>query len=231
MGLLLKGKAVFTDCTGSGEAFELLPGDMVFVPVTTRYVSNWYGDVEYISLHFLFEYRSALGKNNNFKLQKVTFEDKQEKIQLFHDILSLFKSGEYRLLGALSRFYGILFEVVPKLECGETKIIDSRILDAVSYIEQHYEDHLTVEKLALEAKMSSSRFFPCFKSALGVTPVDYINHYRVSKAIIMIVNNPEKSIDEISISVGFESTTYFRRVFKIITGKNPREYRKLNAEI
>ena len=230
MGLLLKGKAVFTDCTVSGEKFELFPGEMVFVPVTNRYISNWYGDVEYISLHFLFEYSGILGKNNNFKLQKVTFDSSEEKIELFKKILVSFGDDE-KTFQTLSLFYGVLSEVVPTLKCGETKPIDPRISEAVDFIEKHYTEHITVEKLALEANMSTSRFFPCFKSALGVTPVDYLNHYRIGKAIVMIANHPEISVDEVSDAVGFESSTYFRRVFKVITGKNPRDYRKLNAEI
>jgi transcriptional regulator GlxA family with amidase domain len=47
----------------------------------------------------------------------------------------------------------------------------------------------------------------------------------------MIVNRPDLSVDEISLAVGFESSTYFRRVFKLITGKNPRDYRKLKTGI
>ena len=81
MALLLKGRAHFCDCTGTSESFDLFPGEMVFVPVTTRYVSNWYGDpdVEYISFHFLFDYSSVVSKNNNYVLQKVTFSDRQKK--------------------------------------------------------------------------------------------------------------------------------------------------------
>ncbi len=62
MALLVKGRARFSDCTRCGEYFDLESGEMVFVPVTTRYISNWYGDpdVEYISFHFLFEYPSVM---------------------------------------------------------------------------------------------------------------------------------------------------------------------------
>lgn len=233
MALLLKGRAHFCDCTGTSESFDLFPGEMVFVPVTTRYVSNWYGDpdVEYISFHFLFDYSSVVSKNNNYVLQKVTFSDPTEKAKLFEKAAEACAYGDERQFQALAAFYSVLFEVVPKLSSGESSPLDPRISDAVAYIEKNYTERITVEKLALVANMSESRFFPCFKSALGVTPVDYLNHYRISRAIILIVNDPKMSVDEISCAVGFESSTYFRRVFKSITGKNPRDYRKLNAEI
>ena len=230
MAVLLKGKAVFTDCTGQNEKFELYPGEMVFVPVTNRYISNWYGDVEYISLHFLFEYPSVMGKNNNFKLQKLTFPNSGMYNDVFERILDSYCKDE-KFFETLSLFYRVLSEVIPSLECGEARPIDPRISDAVSFIEEHYTERITVERLAVQAKMSASRFFPCFKSSLGVTPVDYLNHFRISKAIVMIVNRPDLSVDEISLAVGFESSTYFRRVFKLITGKTPRDYRKLKTGI
>jgi YesN/AraC family two-component response regulator len=39
------------------------------------------------------------------------------------------------------------------------------------------------------------------------------------------------SIEEISESVGFESSAYFRRVFKKLTMKNPRDYKKTSMEM
>ena len=232
MAVLMKGRARFYDCTRCGECFDLAPGEMVFVPVGTRYISNWYGkpDVEYISLHFLFEFPSVMGKNKNYKLQKVTFSDPTVKQSLFEKAV-LSCRNEERYFEALSVLYGVLSEILPELEAAETSPLDPRIADAVDYIEKHYSERITVEKLALEAKMSASRFFPCFKQALGVTPIDYLNHYRVSKSIVFLVNRPEMSVDDVSCAVGFDSSTYFRRVFRNITGKRPKDYRKLNAEI
>ncbi len=161
----------------------------------------------------------------------MTFSDPCEKLRLFEKaVLSSHGEGE-KQFEALSILYGVLAEILPMLEAVEKNSIDPRITDAVDYIEKHYTERITIERLALEAKMSESRFFPCFKTALGVTPVDYLNHYRISKAIVMLVNHSERSVEEVSCAVGFESSTYFRRVFKNITGKNPRNYRKLNAEI
>jgi AraC-like DNA-binding protein len=88
-----------------------------------------------------------------------------------------------------------------------------------------------VDTLAAVANMSASRFYPAFKDALGATPVDYLNHYRVNRAMTLLVNETELSVEEISMRVGFESSTYFRRVFKRITGKTPKDYRKISAEV
>ncbi|MBQ8233914.1 MAG: helix-turn-helix transcriptional regulator, partial [Lachnospiraceae bacterium] len=89
----------------------------------------------------------------------------------------------------------------------------------------------SIENLADISTMSVSRFFPNFKKAMGVTAIEYLNHYRVSKAIILLMNDSDLSIENISEQVGFESAAYFRRVFKKVTGKSPREYRKTSMEL
>ena len=45
------------------------------------------------------------------------------------------------------------------------------------------------------------------------------------------MNDSDLSIENISEQVGFESAAYFRRVFKKVTGKSPREYRKTSMEL
>ena len=234
VAFLIKGKAKFTDCTRKkDQTFELLPGESVFVPVGTRYISRWTGDpeVEYISFHFLFDHPGIFNKNKNFLLQRIKYDDPEKSHAIFERVNKSFDGDEMQQLSALSEFFGLLSRILPNLSSGEAGKIDSRIATAVEYIEKNYESHITVETLSAQANMSESRFFPCFKAEMGVTPVDYLNHYRISKAIILLVNREDLSVEEISTSVGFESATYFRRVFKTITGKKPSDYRRIHAEI
>lgn len=233
MGLLLSGKAEFRDCTGSGESFMLYPGEMVFVPITTRYVSHWMGDpnVKYISIHFDFEYPGIFTRHKNFKLQKYVPEDAEKLIAEFKYMKDHYEATEELQLDVLSRFFGILSTILPKLKTGKVKQIDERLSNAVAYIEKNYDRDISVDTIASVCNMSSSRFFPAFKAALGVTPIDYLNHFRINRAMAMLINNDRLSIENISDAVGFESSTYFRRVFKRITGKSPKEYRKISAEI
>lgn len=233
MGLLLEGKAEFRDCTGSGEHFTLCPGEMVFVPITTRYVSKWHGSptVRYISIHFSFDYPGIFTRYRNFRLQKYVPENIERFIADFKYILEAHTGDETSQLGALSRFFEILGTILPKLEVGKDKKIDSRISRAVEFIEKNYAENISIDELAAVSNMSASRFYPAFKEALGVTPVDYMNHYRVNRAIALLINKDDMTIESISGEVGFESSTYFRRVFKKITGKNPKEYRNISAEI
>lgn len=233
MGLLLEGRAEFHDCTGSGESFVLNPGEIVFVPITTRYVSHWHGNpkVEYISLHFVFDYPGIFTRHKNFKLQKYVPENPDETAAVFKYILEAHTGDEKEQLCALAKFFEILGTILPKLETGRDRKIDSRISRAIDYIEKNYSENISIDDLASVSNMSPSRFYPAFKEALGVTPVDYLNHYRINRSIALLINDDDMTIESISGAVGFESSTYFRRVFKKITGKNPKDYRNIYAEI
>lgn len=232
LALLLEGTATFRDCAGDGESVAIMPGDMILVPVGTRYVSHWEGTprVTYITLHFLFDSPGIFTRKKNFKLQKYTPNDFEAMKRKFEFILENQSADETAQLCSLSLVFDILSTILPHLKSEPQKKLDSRITHAIEYIEQRYTENITVDALAAAANMSASRFYPAFREALGVTPVDYLNHYRVNRAMMLLVSDTEMSIENISMVVGFESSTYFRRVFKKITGKTPKEYRKISAE-
>lgn len=60
-----------------------------------------------------------------------------------------------------------------------------------------------------------------------MTPIEYKNNLCIKYAITQLASTEKKSIEEISAKIGFESSTYFRRVFKDITKRTPREYRQI----
>ena len=231
-GFLRRGHAVFNDCAGGADIF-LSPGELILVPVSSRYVSQWHGDpeVDYISLHFLFDEPGIFSRQHRFALQKISPESPSELQQDFEYILC--HSGtadEATQLQVLSRLYHILSVIRPALIQRPEDPTDIRIRNAISFIEQHYTENLSIEQLAVVSNMSVSRFFPGFKKATGVTPIDYLHHFRINRAIILLMND-DLSIEQISGMTGFESSAYFRRVFRKITGKSPREYRHTITEL
>ncbi|MBE7045556.1 MAG: helix-turn-helix transcriptional regulator [Ruminococcaceae bacterium] len=226
MGLMLSGTGYFYEDKNK-EPIVIKPGDIIFVPITSRYLSEWEGnpEISYISMHFIFDYTSVYSGKKNFCLQKISGLDFAETKKVFEFALSHYQGNEAEQLAVLGCFYQLLARILPMLKCKKQKIIDERIHDAITYIEQHYREEITVEELSRICNMSVSHFFPCFKKAVGVTPVEYINHHRIGQAIILLMNDEKATISNISELVGFESDAYFRRVFKRVTGKTPREYR------
>ena len=64
-----------------------------------------------------------------------------------------------------------------------------------------------------------------FKKHTGMTCVDYINDYRMAKAIEFL-QNKNLSVMEVSLLVGMHNISYFNRIFKKKYQMTPREYRK-----
>ena len=231
MAQLRSGCADFHDCE-SGETIHVKEGDIIFVVQGCIYTSDWHGTpkVEYTSIHFSFEHLTTFPKGGKFFLQKVDAsllppdigENYEQMLKSCNDGGSPFE--------VLECFYKILCKVVPLLKFKPTAY-DSRITSAIEYIEQNYQKPLTVDELAAHSNMSASRFFPRFKKEVGATPVEYINRYRVNRAILLLISDSELSVEDIAERTGFESSAYFRRVFKKMTGLSPREYRASAVEI
>ena len=231
MALLTEGRAIFHDCE-SGEDIELSVGDVIFVAQGCRYTSEWFSEprVRYVSIHFSFEHSGSFPRGGRFFLQKVRGELLPADIgESYREMLASF-SDENRTFSTLEIFYRILGRVTPHLRF-RAAATDTRITSAIEYIEQNYARQMAVSELAAHVNMSESRFFPRFHSALGVTPVEYINRYRVNRAILLLISDGELSIEDIAEQTGFESSAYFRRVFKRVTGMSPREYRRSAVEI
>ena len=64
-----------------------------------------------------------------------------------------------------------------------------------------------------------------FKKLTGQSPMDYVIHYRIKIATILL-KSTSKSITDIALEVGFSSSNYFTIAFKKITGLTPTEYKK-----
>ncbi len=105
---------------------------------------------------------------------------------------------------------------------------ESRVKEAIRYIEQHYSDHISLEDLANSIHISKSECCRCFKRALQLSPIEYLMRYRILKASHLIqANDPvSQSISDLAFSVGFNNVSYFNKVFKQYMKCTPREYKK-----
>jgi AraC-like DNA-binding protein/ligand-binding sensor protein len=100
-----------------------------------------------------------------------------------------------------------------------------KTLAARQYIEQNYKKKLTIDEIADSVFLSSSHFSHMFKQEVGISPINYLNRFRVDKAKELLKNS-KTSITEIAYNVGFQSLPHFNRIFKDMEKISPGLYRK-----
>ena len=222
---ILEGR-LETESAGKKEDYR--SGDILFIPRSSTYISRWRGDpqTDFISIHFDTRPFAEPFGNKSFAVQKLCgFEDLRE------DFLFAEKAGKDAPMLSAARLYGILHRVTPSLAYTGRGISDPRILEAMATIENSAERRFTVDELAEMCSMSTSHFYRRFKEQTGVSPVDHRNRVLTSKAARLLCDFPEMSIEEVSSRLGFESSAYFRRLFKAYAGYTPRDYRRLGNSI
>ena len=109
-----------------------------------------------------------------------------------------------------------------------TNPMDKEMLDrAMAIIEQHLDNtDFNVNIFAREMGMARTNLFTKLKAVTGQTPNDFILSIRLKKGAVMLRNNPELNITEISDRIGFSSSRYFSKCFKEIYHVSPLAYRK-----
>ena len=92
------------------------------------------------------------------------------------------------------------------------------------YIHAHYNESPDVNHIAASVHLSTAAFCRYFKKQTKMTFTDFVNQYRVIQAKTLLLQ--EKTVSETCYDVGFESLSYFNKLFKKITGENPSTFKK-----
>lgn len=95
---------------------------------------------------------------------------------------------------------------------------ESRTKAAITYIMEHYEEPITLQDIADSIHISKSECCRCFKRCLQLTPFDYLLKYRIYSAVDLLAQDSSTlSISDIALKVGFNSSSYFNKLFKNIS--------------
>jgi signal transduction histidine kinase/DNA-binding LacI/PurR family transcriptional regulator/AraC-like DNA-binding protein len=96
---------------------------------------------------------------------------------------------------------------------------------AMAYLHEHYAEPITRRDIAQHVGMVEDHLTHCFRQELGMTPITYLNRYRINRARHLLKHS-ELSITGIALEVGFSESSYFSRVFRRETGMSPESYRR-----
>lgn len=104
---------------------------------------------------------------------------------------------------------------------------EMRAKEGITYIAAHYAEPITLQDIANSIHISKSECCRCFKRCLRVTPFEYLLKYRIYAAVSMIAKTDSAlSISDIAMQTGFNSSSYFNKIFKKYIGCTPSEYKR-----
>lgn len=95
----------------------------------------------------------------------------------------------------------------------------------MEFIDQHYVDEITVERLSEIVGISVPHFNRRFRQLLRLSPMEYVLSLRVQKAQRLLTTT-NQNVGEIALATGFYDQSHFTKRFNKIVGMTPLAYRK-----
>lgn len=97
--------------------------------------------------------------------------------------------------------------------------------EMLSYIQNHYQEKITLQDLAAQFHLSEKYVSRYFKQHFFLTFKQYIQHLRLTKAKELLESS-EMSVLEVALTAGFPTVNYFIHTFKDMYGITPFQYKK-----
>ncbi len=135
----------------------------------------------------------------------------------------MIKANILRILTMLIRTYQDESKSEEMLK--EKKYAMKRLEQAISYIDSHYSEKITLDEVAAAAYMSSNYFSSYFRKVTGISFSEYVTRIRISRARELL-RDTDKSVTEIAMECGFHNISNFYRLYKKHVGKPPRDEKK-----
>lgn len=161
-------------------------------------------------------YRAHSGDTREMMMNEMIYMTENKDAPPFHLIGHLYLFLDYFTRSAVG--------AAPKKG---SKLSDFYIHEALHYIEQNFQNDISVEDIAAVCGLNRSYFGKVFKNVMGKTPQEFLINYRMVKAAELL-KLTQLSIGDISKAVGYENQLHFSRAFKSVYGASPREWRNAN---
>lgn len=119
---------------------------------------------------------------------------------------------------------------IPQENFALSKSEESVLLSEIkSYIDEHYQEDITLNLLSQRFHISSYYLIHIFKKSIGFSPIHYIIRRRIGEAQSLLINTKD-SITKIAGMVGYDNTSYFATLFSKTVGMSPKKYRDFWTE-
>lgn len=148
---------------------------------------------------------------------------------LFNTLQAEAPGHELSVQNQLTGLWGLLWAHRAELPATGTqkaeRLVQVRTQKMLRCIHTQFAAPLTLDDIAAAAGISRSEASRCFQACLRTSPVGYLTWYRIEMARRALAAGQD-TIEEISRACGFQSASYFCRVFRRETGQTPLQYRR-----
>ena len=175
---------------------------------------------EFISIHHLFKRAdygiSFHGETKQIVSQKLKALEKHDAFSQLIHLIEIFQilsqSKEYKVLNR--DLSGTAFILKDKIRMGAI----------YEYIDKYFDQKPDVNQVASKVHLSTAAFCRYFKRQTNMTFTDFVNQYRIERAKNLLMQ--DHNVTETGYAVGFESISYFNRLFNKIVGENPSAFKR-----
>lgn len=222
-----KSKITQTYQIKSGQGFMIFPNQI------TTYIADQSLPWEYVWLEFdglhVKESVEIAGLSPSKPVYHTHSRDLRET--MMNEMLYIAQHGEMpplHLIGHLYLFLDAFTRSVssPRVHKGG-RLQDFYVHEAITFIEQNFQNDISVEDIADNCGLNRSYFGKIFKDAVGKTTQEFLLHYRMTKAAELL-KLTQLSVGDIGNAVGYDNPLHFSRAFKNVYGISPREWRNQN---
>lgn len=212
----------------SGQGFMLFP-QQICTYIADSKIPWEYAWIEFDGLRVKQTIEMA-GLNINNPVYKARYKDIAQtmKEEMLY-IINHKDASPFHLIGHLYIFIDALLRSSNSTQITKGNTLrDFYIKEAISYIEQNFQNEITIEDIAKFCGLNRSYFGKIFHENIGKTPQEFLISYRMTKAaeLLKLTDLP---IADIGNAVGYPNQLHFSRAFKNVYGKSPRQWRYENA--
>ena len=148
---------------------------------------------------------------------------------LFESILKNYDSGNNRMLtlqlAELLTYIRTVFRTEDKKRSLPPPSASPLLDSMINYMNENYDSINNIEEISNKFFLSKYHLCHLFSKEIGLPPIAYLTNIKIAHACDYL-RNTSMSITDISTRCGFNSSSYFFRIFKKITQLSPKEYRK-----
>lgn len=208
----------------SGQGFMLFPHQIC------TYIADSELPWEYTWLEFdglkVKEFIETAGLTMNTPIYRPRHKDiAQQMTNEMLYIASHSQESPLHLIGHLYLFLDYLAKSNSSpIQTQGNRMRDFYIKEALSFIEQNFQNDISVEDIAAFCNLNRSYFGKIFRDTVGKSPQEFLISYRMSKAGELL-KMTSLSIADIGNAVGYPNQLHFSRAFKNVYGVSPRAWR------